>query len=79
MPCGCKGSPGPLPQSLTASSLAGTAPVTKRIAVYQVKKDGDTMLSTTSPIAARSEAKRIGGSVHVTSRPVDAEPQELAG
>lgn len=67
MPCGCRQKAGPLPQSLLASA-ENTAPVTRRVAVYEVRKDGGVMLSTTSAVAARSEAKRLGASVHVTSR-----------
>jgi hypothetical protein len=44
--------------------------------VYEVVRAGSVELSTTSPSAARSEAKRVGGSVRVTSRPA---PKELAG
>jgi hypothetical protein len=79
MPCGCsKGrSAGTLPTNrLETASPRRSA----RVAVYEVVTDGLVKLSTTSPAAARQEAKRLGGSVRVTSRPVDpGEPQELAG
>lgn len=69
MPCGCQGkkSGSSLPRVKQESAPAGRT--TKRVAVYEVKVDGDVVLSTTSPVQARSEARRLGGSVRVTSRP----------
>lgn len=69
MPCGCsKGRKAPLPQNTVATVGGKTA---ARVAVYEVTKDSMVVLSTTSPSAARGEAKRVGGSVRVTSRPVE--------
>lgn len=72
MGCGCgKGKAGsPLPQ---ATIQTASAPTAARIAVYEVVKDGEVVLSTTTPSAARSEAKRVGGSVRVTSRQASTE------
>lgn len=72
MGCGCgKGkSGGPLPQT---NHRTAAAPTAARVAVYEVVKDGAVVLSTTTPSSARSEAKRVGGSVRVTSRPVTKE------
>jgi hypothetical protein len=47
--------------------------VPRRVAVYEVVVDGEVTVSGTSPVAARSEAKRLGGSVRVTSRPATPE------
>jgi hypothetical protein len=49
-----------------------TAKKTTQVAVYEVKVGGETVLSTSSPTAAREEAKRLGGSLKVTSRPLEA-------
>lgn len=80
MACGCSGGGGgPLPQNNLAAG-AGSGRSAVRVAVYQVSKDGKVVLSTTSPVAARQEAKRLGASVKVTSRPVaQEERQALAG
>ena len=66
-----------LPQTRLASSPGPTA---KRVAVYEVKdSSGDVVLSTSSASAARSEAKRLGASVRVTSQKVDTAAPALAG
>jgi hypothetical protein len=49
-----------------------TTKKTTQVAVYEVKVGGETVLSTSSPTAAREEAKRLGGSLRVTSRPLEA-------
>ena len=54
---------------LTANVPAGAR--TERVAVYEVQKDGTTLTTTSSPTAARSEARRVGGSVRVSSRVVE--------
>jgi hypothetical protein len=72
MPCGCRGGAksGPLPQARTASVTPGRT--AKRVAVYEVVVSGAVQLTTGSPTQARSEARRLGGSVRVSSRPVEA-------
>lgn len=45
---------------------------TARVAVFEVIKNKEVKLATSSPSAAREEARRLGGSVRVTSRPVEA-------
>lgn len=68
MPCGCRGGP---PAQLPQMTPARSAPVTAaRVAVYEVVVDGDVVVSTASPTAAREEARRLGASIRVTSRPV---------
>jgi hypothetical protein len=81
MGCGCskrsKGAAKALPQTELRTAPAPTA---KRVAVYEVKDSGgDVVLSTTSASAARSEAKRLGASVRVTSQRVDTAAPALAG
>ena len=78
MGCGCRGKSGGnkvLPQV----NHAGVAPTSvKRVAVYNVVKNNETVLTTTNPTAARTEARRLGGSVKVSSRPVtEDEKKEL--
>ena len=82
MGCGCSkrnreaGARSALPQ---VDHTKSTAPTTRRVAVYEVKDtSGDVVLSTTSASAARSEAKRLGASVRVTSQMAGAE-QALVG
>jgi hypothetical protein len=68
MPCGCQGRAASLPPTQTAKTRAPVE--AKRVAVYNVIVDGETVLSTSSPSAARSESQRLGASIRVTSRPV---------
>jgi hypothetical protein len=76
MGCGCnKGrAAAPLPQKTHAARVGGST--TSRIAVYEVMKNGVVKTSTTSSTAARSEARRIGGSVRVTSRTQEKVPAQ---
>lgn len=75
MGCGCKGrSTSVLPEN---SVTASTAPITSRVAVYEVVKDGEVVLSTTSATAARAEATRLNASIRVTSRAVTADDPVL--
>ena len=67
MPCGCQGGKA---AKLPTMVAARTAPVTaKRVAVYEVVVDGSVVVTTASPSAARDEARRLGASIRVTSRP----------
>lgn len=69
MGCGCnKGrSAAPLPQK--THKVGGNK--TTRVATYEVIKDGSVVTTTSSPTSARSEARRVGGSVRVSSRVVE--------
>lgn len=62
-----------------AAATAPTAGPSGRIAVYEVVSGGEVVTSTTSATAARQEAKRVGGSLRVTSRPAGGEELEAAG
>jgi hypothetical protein len=66
MACGCskRGKPAVLPQVNQPSGR-----VTTQVAVYEVRKGDEVILSTTNPTAAREEARRLGASLRVTSRP----------
>lgn len=46
----------------------GSEPGQGRVAVYEVVKEGRVKLRTSSPIAARQEAKLLGATVGVTSQ-----------
>jgi hypothetical protein len=71
MPCGCN--KGRTPAVLPPAAAQQQAPrTTTRVAVYEVVKDGDVVLSTTRPTAARQEASRLGASIRVSSRPAEA-------
>lgn len=72
MPCGCAGKNQSLPKNGEVAQARSEPRRSARVAVYEVVKDGSTIVSTTSPSAARSESKRIGGSIRVSSRPVEA-------
>ncbi len=83
MGCGCSkrkresGAAKALPQTKLTSSAG---PIAKRVAVYEVTDSGgDVVLSTSSASAARSEAKRLGASVRVTSQKVETAAPALAG
>lgn len=68
MPCGCQGRTASV---LPPARSAGTAPVeAARVAVYEIVVDGAVVESTTVASAARDEARRLGASIRVTSRPV---------
>lgn len=72
MPCGCN------KRRNVGGAMPGNEPAppeprrTARQAVYRVMKDGEEVIATTSAKTARDEAKKIGASVKVTSRPVEA-------
>lgn len=69
MPCGCRGKNAQLP--INRPEPAQTKSV-GRVAVYEVVKDSEPVLTTTNPKAARQEANRLGATVRVTSRAVEA-------
>ncbi len=80
MGCGCGKTVVRQAESITMAA-AGVA-ATPRIAVYEVvSADGEMVTSTTSPVAARQEARRVGGGarVRVTSRETDAAELIAAG
>lgn len=77
MGCGCNKTV-KVTQQASVSALRGTDPPAgaARVAVYEVVLDGEVVTRTTSPTAARSEAKRLHASIRVTSR--EANEAELA-
>lgn len=72
MPCNCGKNALPRAQAASAAPRREGVRTAARVAVYQVVVDGEVKVATSSPTAAREEARRLGASIRVTSRPVEA-------
>jgi hypothetical protein len=80
MGCGCnKRGASAVPRAANQLEASAPAPTVRRVAVYEVYKQGEEpVLTTTNATAARQEARRLGASVRVSSRAAEAQKQDLA-